>query len=48
MFSRNEMNAEGDSTSCPALDLENVELDVYLEPCEETYKKIQNWISRRS
>ncbi len=41
MFSRNEMNAEGDSTSCPALDLENVELDVYLEPCEETYKKIQ-------
>ncbi len=40
LFSRNDMNAAGDSTSCPALDLENVKLEVYLEPCSESYATI--------
>lgn len=41
LFSRNEINGPDSANSCPDIGLENVALDVFLDPCMQSYNTIK-------
>ena len=38
LFARNEVDGPESSGTCPDIDVENVKMEVYLEPCQEIYE----------
>lgn len=46
LFAANEFNSNGNPSSCPRIDMQNVEFDVYLEPCAESATRAKNVLSK--